>query len=45
MAKQAPQKKRKQELIDKLVKDHDGPESFWGESGIFADLEKSFFFK
>ena len=40
MAKQTPEEKRKQELIDELIKDYDGPESFWGESGIFADLKK-----
>ena len=40
MAKQTPQETRKQELIDELLKDYDGPESFWGESGIFADLKK-----
>ena len=40
MAKQTPQEKRKQELIDELLKDYDGPESFWGESGLFADLKK-----
>lgn len=40
MAKQTPQEKRKQQLIDELIKDYDGPESFWGESGIFADLKR-----
>ena len=40
MAKQTPEEKRKQELIDELIKDYDGPESFWGESGLFADLKK-----
>jgi putative transposase len=40
MAKQTPQEKRKQELIDELIADYDGPESFWGESGIFAQLKK-----
>ena len=40
MAKQTPQEKRKQKLIDELLADYDGPESFWGESGIFADLKK-----
>lgn len=40
MAKQRPEEKRKQELIDELLKDYDGPESFWGESGLFADLKK-----
>jgi len=40
MAKQTQQEKRKQELIDELIADYDGPESFWGESGIFADLKR-----
>jgi len=40
MAKQRQQEKRKQELIDELIKDYDGPDSFWGESGLFADLKK-----
>jgi len=40
MAKQTPEEKRKQALIDELLKDYDGPESFWGESGLFADLKK-----
>ena len=40
MAKQTPQEKRKQQLIDELIADYDGPESFWGESGLFADLKK-----
>ena len=40
MAKQTPQEKRKQELIDELLKDYDGPESFWGKSGLFAQLKK-----
>ena len=40
MAKQSPQDKRKQRLIDELLTDYDGPESFWGESGIFAQLKK-----
>ena len=40
MAKQTPQDKRKQELIDELLKDYDGLVSFWGEAGLFADLKK-----
>jgi len=40
MAKQSPQDKRKQELIDELLTDYDGPESCWGESGLFAQLKK-----
>ena len=40
MAKQTQQEKQKEKLIDELLKDYDGPESFWGESGIFAQLKK-----
>lgn len=40
MAKQTQQDKRKNELIDELLKDYDGPDSFWGSSGLFADLKK-----
>jgi putative transposase len=40
MAKLSAQEKRKHELIDELLKDYDGPDSFWGESGLFADLKK-----
>ena len=40
MAKQTQQDKRKQQLIDELLKDYDGPESFWGESGLFTRLKK-----
>lgn len=40
MAKQTQQDKRKNELIDELLKDYDGPDSFWGNSGLFADLKK-----
>ena len=40
MAKQTQQEKDKQKLIDELIKDYDGPESFWGESGLFAQLKK-----
>jgi putative transposase len=40
MAKQTQQEKDKQNLIDELIKDYDGPESFWGESGLFAQLKK-----
>ena len=29
-----------EQLIDELLKDYKGPESFWGESGIFAQLKK-----
>lgn len=40
MAKQSPEEKRKEELIDELLKDYDGPASFWGESGLFTQLKK-----
>jgi transposase-like protein len=40
MAKQTLAEKRKQALIDELLQDYDGPESFWGESGLFAELKK-----
>ena len=40
MAKQTLEEKRKHGLIDELLKDYAGPESFWGESGLFADLKK-----
>ena len=29
-----------EQLIDELLKDYTGPESFWGESGLFAQLKK-----
>jgi len=40
MAKKTQQEKQKERLIDELLKDYDGPESFWGESGLFAQLKK-----
>jgi len=40
MARKTQQEKQKQKLIDELLKDYDGPESFWGESGLFAQLKK-----
>jgi len=40
MAKQTPEEKRKNELIDELIKGYNGPESFWGGSGLFANLKK-----
>lgn len=40
MAKKTQQEKQNQKLIDELLKDYDGPESFWGESGLFAQLKK-----
>ena len=29
-----------EQLIDELLKDYKGPESFWGEFGLFAQLKK-----
>jgi len=40
MAKQSDEQKRQQQLIDELLKDYKGPDSFWGESGLFAQLKK-----
>jgi putative transposase len=40
MAKKTQQQKQKEQLIDELLKDYNGPESFWGESGLFAQLKK-----
>ena len=40
MARKTRQEQQKQKLIDELLKDYDGPESFWGESGLFAQLKK-----
>ena len=32
--------KTQEQLIDELLKEYKGPESFWGETGIFAHLKK-----
>jgi len=32
--------KTQEQLIDELLKDYKGPESFWGESGLFSQLKK-----
>jgi len=40
MAKKTQQERQKEKLIDELLKDYDGPKSFWGESGLFAQLKK-----
>ena len=32
--------KTQEKLIDELLKDYTGPESFWGESGLFSQLKK-----
>jgi putative transposase len=31
---------RQEQLIDELLQDYDGPESFWGQSGLFSELKK-----
>ncbi len=28
-------RKTQEQLIDELLKDYSGPESFWGESGLY----------
>ncbi len=33
-------KRRQDELIDELISGYDGPDSFWGEDGIFSQLKK-----
>jgi putative transposase len=40
MAKRTEEDKRKDALIDELIKGYVTPEQFWGESGLFADLKK-----
>lgn len=35
MAKQTPEEKRRDELIDELLKGYDGPDSFWGELHLY----------
>jgi len=31
--------KTQEQLIDELIKEYKGPESFWGKTGIFAQLK------
>lgn len=33
-------RKTQEQLIDELIKEYKGPESFWGESGLFGQLKK-----
>ena len=40
MTRKTQQQKRQQQLLDELLQDYDGPESFWGKSGLFAQLKK-----
>lgn len=34
------EERTQEQLIDELLKDYKGPQSFWGETGIFARLKK-----
>jgi transposase-like protein len=40
MADTKEDRKRQEQLIDELFKDYKGPETFWGQSGFFAQLKK-----
>jgi len=40
MAKKTPEQLKQEQLIDELIKGYSGPESFWGDTGIFAQLKK-----
>jgi transposase-like protein len=40
MAKKTDAQKQQEKLIDELLKDYTGPDSFWGESGLFNQLKK-----
>ena len=40
MAKKTQERAKQEQLIDELIKDYKGPESFWGEAGIFNQLKK-----
>jgi putative transposase len=40
MAKKTWEQVKQELLIDELIKEYKGPESFWGETGIFAQLKK-----
>jgi len=40
MAKKTQEQVKQELLIDELIKGYDGPESFWGNTGIFARLKK-----
>lgn len=40
MAKKTQEQAKQEQLIDELIKGYDGPESFWGQTGIFAQLKK-----
>jgi transposase-like protein len=40
MADPKEERKRQEQLLDELLKEYNGPESFWGETGLFAQLKK-----
>ncbi len=40
MAKKTLEQLKQEQLIDELIKGYTGPESFWGESGLFSQLKK-----
>jgi putative transposase len=40
MADTKEDRKRQEQLIDELLKDYQGPASFWGEAGLYAQLKK-----
>jgi transposase-like protein len=40
MAKKTLEQKQQDQLVDELLKEYKGPETFWGETGIFAQLKK-----
>jgi hypothetical protein len=40
MAKQTLEEKRRDALIDELIKDYDGPDSFWSETGLFVLVKR-----
>lgn len=40
MARKTQDQLKQEQLIDELLKGYTGPESFWGETGIFAQLKK-----
>jgi len=40
MADTKEERKRQEQLLDELLKEYTGPDSFWGETGLFAQLKK-----
>ncbi len=41
MAEKRKVEEHQLKLIDELIKDYSGPESFWGDSGIFTQLKRA----